>query len=82
MFYIGRLEGNMSIRIRKVQRHLVALCAAKTKAQEGDVYLDDGCHHALMVKFIVDLKSEGWLCENSPVDDIVKDLMLREEARG
>ena len=82
MSYIGKLEVNMSIRIRKVQGTLVALCAAKTKALDGDVYLDDGCHHALMVKFTEDLRTEGRLRKNASNDDIVRDLMLREEARG
>lgn len=69
----------MSIRIREIQEQTVALCAAKTRAKKGDIYLNDCAHHALMVKFTVDLDSEGWLKKNAPVDDIVRDLMLKEE---
>lgn len=72
----------MSIRIRKIEGETVALCAAKTEAQEGDTYLDDNAHHALMTKFTVDLESEGWLViKNAPVDELVKELMLREETQ-
>ncbi len=51
----------MSIRIRKVKGKLVALCAAKTPAKLGDVYLDDNQHHALYEKFYEDFKSEGFI---------------------
>lgn len=69
----------MSIRIREIEGEIVALCAAKTGAKEGDIYLNDCAHHALMVKFTVDLESEGWLKENAPVDEKMKEVMLREE---
>ena len=70
----------MSIRIREIEGETVALCAAKTEAQKGDIYLDDCAHHALMVKFTIDLESEGWLKIDAPVDELVKELMLREES--
>lgn len=70
----------MAIRIREIKGHIVALCAAKTKARKGDIYLDDGAHHALTTKFGVDWVSEGRLTEDL-ADDIIKDLMLREETR-
>jgi len=43
----------MAIRIRKVneQGHLVALCAAETESEDGDIYLDDTIHQALADKF-------------------------------
>lgn len=44
----------MAIRIRIVEGEMVALCAAKTTAKEGDVYLDDGQHYALACKFARD----------------------------
>lgn len=72
----------MAIRIRKVDDEIVALCAAKTRSQKGDIYLGDGAHHALMVKFTVDLDSEGSLLPDAPVDEIVKKLMLKEETDG
>ena len=70
----------MSIRIREIEGKTVALCAAQTEAQEGDIYLNDCAHHALMVKFQVDLESEGWLKVGAPVDELVKELMLKEES--
>ncbi len=49
----------MAIRLRKVNSILVALCAAATEPKKGDVYLDDGQHHALTCKFERDWVSEG-----------------------
>lgn len=69
----------MSIRIREIKGHTVALCAARTKAKKGDIYLDDGAHHALTTKFGVDWVSEGRLTEDL-ADDVVKELMLKEES--
>ncbi len=71
----------MSIRIRKIEGETVALCAAKTEAKEGDIHLNDCAHHALMVKLQADLDSEGWLKVGAPVDELVKELMLKEEAK-
>ena len=68
----------MSIRIREIEGKTVALCAAKTEAKEGDIYLDDNVHHALSTKFGVDWVSEGRLTEDL-ADEIIKDLMLKEE---
>jgi len=41
----------MAIRLRRVDGYLVALCAAATQAEPGDVYLDDNEHYALACKF-------------------------------
>ena len=41
----------MAIRLRVVDGEMVALCAARTVVQEGDLYLDDGHHYALTCKF-------------------------------
>jgi len=68
----------MSIRIREIEGETVALCAAKTKSQEGDIYLDDNAHHAISTKFAVDFESEGFYA--GPVDELVKELMLKEES--
>jgi len=38
---------------------MIALCAAKTKAKKGDIYLDDNIHHALSTKFAIDW-NEKW----------------------
>ena len=49
----------MAIRIRRIHGETVALCAAETKPNDGDIYLDDNIDHALRVKFIKDYESEG-----------------------
>ena len=41
----------MAIRLRVVPEGLVALCAARSVAKPGDVYLDDSAHYALAEKF-------------------------------
>lgn len=50
----------MSIRLRQVPGvGLVALCAARSVAKEGDVYLDDAAHMALARKFWQDYPACG-----------------------
>ena len=71
----------MAIRIREIYGEVVALCAAKTKAKDGDIYLDDRAHHALSTKFGVDWVSEGRL-KDDVADGIIKELMLEEESNG
>lgn len=68
----------MAIRIRQVDGTTVALCAAKTKTEPDDIYLDDSVHHALSTKFGVDLKSEGFM-DNDLADERVKLVMLAIE---
>ena len=41
----------MAIRLRIIDGEMIALCAAKTKAREGDIYLGDAEHYALTCKF-------------------------------
>lgn len=41
----------MAIRLREVDGIHVALCAAKTFAEEGDIYLDDNWHYAISQKY-------------------------------
>ena len=55
----------MAIRIRRIKNEkaiggfsYIALCAAKSKSEEGDIYLDDGMHHALHRKFWDDFSLE------------------------
>jgi hypothetical protein len=67
----------MAIRIREVEGHTIALCAAETKPKAGDLYLDDAIHHALSTKFGLDWKEEGHL-EKSLADPVLRDLMLKE----
>lgn len=73
----------MAIRIREIDGSIVALCAAKTKAKTGDIYLGDAAHHALTTKFGVDWVSEGRLkIKDEGSDDVIKKLMLKEELNG
>ncbi len=51
----------MAIRIRFINGDTVALCAAESEPEEGDLYLDDNVHHALTLKFEADFKSMGFL---------------------
>lgn len=53
----------MAIRIRVVSGKTIALCAAKSDPLPGDLYLDDGAHHALTQKFEKDFRSMGFLKE-------------------
>ena len=41
----------MAIRLRIVDGARVALCAAKTFTEPGDIYINDGWHYALSQKF-------------------------------
>ena len=41
----------MAIRLREVNGETVALCAAKTTPEPGDIYLDDRCHYAISRKY-------------------------------
>ena len=51
----------MAIRIRKISKKTVALCAAKHKYQKGDLYLNDTIHHALNEKFYNDFVKMGFI---------------------
>lgn len=52
----------MAIRLRTVeldgQKIRVALCAAETDPEPGDVYLDDGDHYAIAAKYAQDRQGE------------------------
>jgi len=67
----------MAIRIRKVGDITVALCAAETLPESGDVYLDDAAHHALTIKFVEDFESEGLLTPHP--DTTMRNLMTKLE---
>ncbi len=71
----------MAIRIRKVEDkkttggfHYVALCAAETKAEPGDIYLDDSVHHALSGKFYADHVKIGFIKKEPNFNELVKKL--------
>ena len=44
----------VALRIRKINGKWVACCAAKTKPEPDDIYLDDGMFSAVMDKFAYD----------------------------
>ena len=54
----------MAIRLRKKRNGWIALCAAKNKKEEKDIYIDDAQDHALRIKFLEDYTSEGFIKEN------------------
>lgn len=67
----------MSIRIRYVDGiHPVALCAAETTAEPGDIYLDDAIHEALANKFYADWTGNGII----PPKTLVRCLLSPREA--
>ena len=68
----------MAIRIRNVNGTVIALCAARSTAKEGDIYLDDNAHHALTTKFGIDWKGEGIL-NDSLADPRLISVMNGEE---
>lgn len=61
----------MSIRIRIVNGITIAICAARSVAKDGDIYLDDTVHHALTDKFGRDFEEEGYGTFPSEHDDLV-----------
>lgn len=67
----------MAIRIRKVKGHLVALCAAETKAEPEDIYLDDAMHEALATKFAIDWDREGF--KSAKWANPIKAKLMKEE---
>jgi hypothetical protein len=71
----------MSIRIRLVRGQWVALCAARSMPKDGDIYLDDGAHHALAEKFRADFQSEGYP-EIHPYDPDQTRLRDQEESNN
>lgn len=51
----------MAIRIRELNGKCVALCAAESDPESGDIYLDDRIHHALTNKFEADFIKMGFM---------------------
>lgn len=69
----------MAIRLRKIGDLWIALCAAETDKQDGDVYLDDGQHEALALKFCTDWKQGPYYGESNIVDQ--RRLLLMESQK-
>lgn len=71
----------MAIRLRHIQdRGWIALCAARSIEKEGDIYLDDGQHHALGSKFARDYHEMYEF--DIPCRDEDLDLVEREESNN
>lgn len=70
----------MAIRIRRVNGILIALCAARSIPQEGDIYLDDGVHDALSTKFALDF-NRTFDCD-LPYDKTAAPLIEIEESNN
>lgn len=70
----------MAIRLRVVDGVLIAICAARSVEKPGDVYLDDGQHHALGNKFSRD-NHEMWGFD-FPYQDEDIELVEREESNN
>ena len=69
----------MAIRIRVVDGHTIALCAAEVGPRRGDLYLDDNIHHALSTKFGEDWYKEGQL--KKPLSDPVLVKLMKGEKK-
>lgn len=65
----------MAIRLRIVDGHWIAVCAAKTGVRLGDIYLDDGMHEALATKFAIDF-------EQPEIANPIKTKLMKEEESG
>ena len=68
----------MAIRLRTVNGFKVALCAAVTKAEFGDTYLNNRDHEALAAKFSRDWRWNG-LGTNLPVNSFLDPIMEKIE---
>ena len=53
----------MAMRLRYINGVLIALCAAETKAEPNDVYIDDVQDHAIRIKVEHDFIQEGLIKE-------------------
>jgi hypothetical protein len=73
----------VSIRLRRVNGCLVALCAARSVEKPGDLYLDDNAHHALAAKFSRDFREEGCFRDwDPPMTTPDEDRVVETEESG
>ena len=70
----------MAIRIRKIDGYIIAVCAAKSDAKEGDIYLNDDIHHALTSKFGIDFMNEGFMNEHLADNNLIA--LMKQEQGG
>lgn len=68
----------VAIRLREVSGKWIAVCAARSMPKPGDIYLHDGLHHALTIKFEADFAEMGMLQASSIEPEIA--LMQKEES--
>lgn len=69
----------MSIRLRRIEGEMVALCAAFSEPKIGDLYLDDAHHYALSCKFARDYSHNF---PNDPkMGDEINDALARKECK-
>jgi len=68
----------MAIRLREVNGVAVALCAAKTVPEPGDIYLDDRWHYAISQKYWRDYEEIKIVDE----DDVRLARMLETDGQG
>lgn len=53
----------MAMRLRRHNGGLIALCAAETKPEPGDIYINDVQDHAIRMKIEHDLIQEGLILD-------------------
>lgn len=70
----------MAIRLRLINNTWIAICAARSMPKEGDVYLDDGQHHAVHAKVERDIHE--MFGHNLPLDDEHAELVEIEESNN
>lgn len=69
----------MAIRIRNIDGKTIAICAARSIAKEGDLYLDDDIHHALAIKFFDDYSSSGFIKQKFIHSEKYEEELLMEQ---
>ena len=62
----------MAIRLRVVNGERVALCAAKTTEEKGDIYLDDGWHYTISQKYWRDYDEIDIVPENLKLMEVLE----------
>ena len=72
----------MAARIRTINGHRVAVCAALTLPESGDVYINDSDDHALRQKYLWDYETEGLLLPDPPIEREQVQLMQSIETKA
>ncbi len=69
----------MSIRLRIVDGHALALCAVESDPAPGDVYIAHEFHEALWAKFWRDAYAEGRIADMPPQDPAYESQRVRDD---